>query len=313
MTPKASQRANPKKNKGGRPRKNAKGTTGSGSITWKRVSQPVSTNNYEVSSRGEVRRALKGGGYYDLKPWITGGPYAAVYLYGVKGATRNRKKVYVHRLVANHFVGGKKKGNVVHHTVSPASNTRSTLEWVTPSENQKARKFFTDDGKRRKKLEKPVKLNVPSPPEPKLAASAPPKSASPPKAVPKVQKYVKPKPKKILPKKPKPKKILPKPEGAPPAPPPTKLPSIDPEDYHPAQNWPFAKKLNWLLKKVPELKAAYKKFRKEMPMVTRQNMLEKYKEATDGKALEKKITGGPKNWKTVILSAFYAIRLKLKV
>ena len=242
---------------------------------------------------------MKGGGYYNLKPWITGGPYAAVYLYGIKSATRGRKKVYVHRLVANHFVGGKKPGNVVHHTVSPASNTKSTLEWVTPSENLNARKYFNDDGTRRKKTEpkvpkdppvkapkqapKPVKINVPSPPKSKLAASRPSESASAPPPLPKKQKHVK-----------------------------TKVPMIDKDAYHPSINWSFAKKMNWLLVKVPEFKADWKKFRKEMPMVNRKNFLLKFKEATN-KGLEKKLDQGPRNWMERIRAAMYAIREKLEV
>ena len=88
---------------------------------------------------GAVRRRKADGSFYEIKPWITGGPYAAVYIYGVAKSTRNRKKVYVHRLVADHFVGGKAKGKVVHHTVSPASNTAKTLEWVSVKENLRRR------------------------------------------------------------------------------------------------------------------------------------------------------------------------------
>ena len=161
MTQKTSQSGTQKKNKGGRPRKDGKSTRGSTSITWKRISRPVSTHHYEVSSAGQVRRRLKSGEYYDLKPWVTGGPYAAVYLAGIKGATRGRKKCYIHRLVADHFVSGKSKAKVVHHEVGPHSNTARTLKWVTPSENSKARKYFNDDGSRKSKSQK-VKIRAPS-------------------------------------------------------------------------------------------------------------------------------------------------------
>ena len=204
MNPKVSKPASRKKNKGGRPRKHEKGTPGSSSITWKQVSQPASTNHYEISSQGQVRRLLKNGSYYDVKPWITGGPYAAVYIYGVAGATRNRKKVYVHRLVANHFVGGKKKGNVVHHKVGPANNTKSQLEWVTPSENNNARRFFTDDGARKTKFvrsKKNVKVVVPPPQKVVKAPIEPKKSA-------KESKVAVPPPKPII------KKAVPKKEPA---------------------------------------------------------------------------------------------------
>ena len=146
-----------KKNKGGRPRKHAKpGSTGT---TWKRISQPVSTHHYEVNSSGGVRRLKADGTYYDVKPWLnSGNAYMSVYIYGVKGATRNRKKVYVHRLIADAFVPGKSKGKVVHHTVGPQSNTSKTLQWVTPSQNLKARKFFNDDGSRKKRKPKTAKV-----------------------------------------------------------------------------------------------------------------------------------------------------------
>ena len=286
---KPSQPVNQKKNKGGRPKKLVSGTPGSDSTIWKRVSHPVSTHTYEVNSRGEVRRLLKTGAYYNVKPWITGGPYAAVYIYGVKGATRNRKKVYVHRLVAQAFVGGKRPGNVVHHKLGPASNTKSTLEWVTPSQNLNARKYFNDDGTRRKKTAVPkvkvakVKVNVPSAQKPQITASA---KAKPAKNV------------AVLPSVAKPKNKA--------------LPAIPADEYHPANDWPFKKKLGLLMKKVPAFMKAWKAFRKEMPTVTRKNFLAKFKEAT-GKGLEKKLDGGPANWNTRIRSAMYAIRQKLKV
>ena len=46
----------------------------------------------------------------------------------------------------------------MHHTVGPHSNTKSTLKWVTPSENNKARRFFTDDGQRKSKRAKKTKV-----------------------------------------------------------------------------------------------------------------------------------------------------------
>ena len=162
---KASQSANPKKNKGGRPRKHASpGNTG---ITWKKLSQPVSTHHYEVSSQGQVRRRKADGSWYNVKPWLnSGNAYLSVYIYGVKGATRNRKKMYLHRLIAQEFVPGRSAGKVVHHTVGPQSNTKGTLQWVTPSENLKARKFFNDDGSRKKRKPKTArpakKVKVPA-------------------------------------------------------------------------------------------------------------------------------------------------------
>ena len=162
-----------KKNKGGRPRKNVAKGSGSSGLQWKKITNPVSTHHYEVNTQGQVRRLLKSGQYYDLKPWITGGPYSAVYLTGVKGATRNRKKVYVHRLVATHFIKDKKPGEVVHHLVGPHSNTKNTLDWVPVSENNKARKYFNEDGTRKLRRKVKHKVNVPNEKSPPKNANRP--------------------------------------------------------------------------------------------------------------------------------------------
>ena len=240
------------KNKGGRPRK-----TGGGKQTgthWKQITEPKSKHHYEISSRGDVRRKLKSGEYYNLKSWVTGGPYAAVYLTGIEGATRNRKKVYVHRLVAMHFKkDSKKKGHVVHHVVGPHSNTKDTLQWVTPSENNKARKFFTDDGQRKSKLaKKKVKIEV---------------NARPPK-----KKELPLKPPKVNRKRPLAQNIVPK----------KRLPN-DPDAYYPIDT--MKGKINFLLKKWPPFKLIWNKFRKSVPSVNRKNLAEKFREAT-GKKLK---------------------------
>ena len=172
-----------KKNKGGRPRKHGTSTKGVPTLQWKKITKPVSKHEYEISSLGNVRRKLKNGGYYDLKPWVTGGPYAAVYLTGIEGATRGRKKTYIHRLVADHFLSQTKKPNkVVHHEVGPHSNTARTLKWVTPSENNKARKYFNDDGSRKSKkamLSGKVKKHAPASQSNPLSPDKPEPAANP--------------------------------------------------------------------------------------------------------------------------------------
>ena len=285
MTAKVSQKGNPKKNKGGRPRKNGSGTRGSTSITWKRISQPVSTHHYEVSSMGGVRRLLKTGQYYDLKPWVTGGPYAAVYLTGIKGATRGRKKCYVHKLVADHFVPGKASNKVVHHTVGPHSNTKNTLQWVTPSENNNARKFFTDDGKRKVKKARPPKKTIKNVPAP----AAPEKTAPVPKE----------KPKKLVPK-PKVQKAKPQPKYS--------LPS-DPDEYYEEETWD--EKIGWLLRKHPPFKKAWTEFLKKFKGVVKlRNFKKKFREAT-GKSL--KLGDSPAAWNTRMISAMNEIERRLEV
>jgi hypothetical protein len=291
---KASQPGNQKKNKGGRPRK-GQSKSGSTSITWKQVSQPASTHHYEISSQGQVRRRKADGTYYDVKPWVSGGPYASVYIYGVKGATRNRKKVYVHRLVAQEFVQGKKPGNVVHHKISPASNTRGTLEWVTPSENLKARRFFTDDGKRRKRVKKVVKR---APPKKNNSPNAPVKA--------KVNKKA-PAPKPLAKKPDKDEEKtheVPKKKAEAPH---EKLPGEE-EGWTPKLDYPFRKKVGWLMKNSKQFKARWIQFRKDKPSINLKNFLTVFRKITK-QGLDNKLRDTyPNEWYTRIISAMYTIK-----
>ncbi|MCH2064864.1 MAG: hypothetical protein MK194_14210 [Roseibacillus sp.] len=223
-----------------------------------------------------MRRRLKSGEFYNLKAWVTGGPYAAVYLTGIKGATRNRKKVYVHRLVADHFLGASKKPNkVVHHEVGPHSNTKDSLKWVTPSENSKARKFFTDDGKRKsKRVKKSSKVDSRAPTPIQNPINAETKAKKP-----------------VLKKT---KKALPKPKG--------QLPS-DPEEFYPEET--LAEKINFLLNKWPPFRDAWKKAKG----VNKSNIKKKFREAT-GKSL--KLGDSPYSWNARLLSALHAIERRLE-
>ena len=228
-----------------------------------------------------MRRLLKNGNWYNVKPWVTGGPYAAVYIYGVKGATRGRKKVYVHRLVAQHFVKGKRPGNVVHHKVGPANNTANALEWVTPSENNKARKYFTDDGKRKTKAVKKkqkVKVNVPSP---------------------KIQDK--------KPAEPKEKPPVPKPVAPPQKHNNKKLPS-DPDLFYPEEK--FTQKIKYLKENSPPFKKAWEEFRTKMKKsIGGRNFEAKFKEATGKKF---KVGESPASWYTRIISGMHEIERRLE-
>ena len=262
----------PKKNLGGRPRKSG---NGKGGEQWKQITEPKSSHYYEISSRGNVRRKLKNGDWYNMIPWITGGPYSAVYISGVAGATRNRKKAYIHRLVANHFnKASKKAGNVVHHTKGPSNNTKENLKWVTPSENQNARRFFTDDGKRKSKdawKKRKIEKRVPPTQVPKERQARP----------------VPPKQKK-------------------PTAPEKRLPD-DPDGYYPIEG--VDKQINWLIKSWRPFKLEWRKFRKEMPMVNRKNFADKFREATGKKF---KSGSSPASWNTRLMSAMHEIARRLE-
>ncbi len=92
------------KRKGGRPRKLERETPrGKGNL--KPIVSPKTSREYLVSSRGEVLRVLSNGRHQPVKPCFSG-PYQCVYIYGVEGVKNKykRKKAYIHRLVAEHFL-----------------------------------------------------------------------------------------------------------------------------------------------------------------------------------------------------------------
>lgn len=279
--PSTTPNARQKKNKGGRPRKDGKSTPGSTNITWKTISDPPGgINHYEISSRGEVRRKLKDGRYTPVKAWVTGGPYAAVYLYGFPNATRNRKKCYIHRLVATHFVKGRKKNEVVHHTQGPANNSASALEWVSVEENAKARKYFNPDGTRKKKVTK----KLPSPNAKSVG-------------------------RKSVDRKPDPELEEDKLPEAGPKSKPDEFPDRD--EYIPNTET-LSQKIRYVMKYSAEFTRTYQETRKVVPNLKIRRFAEVYKEAA-GRALKKfKDDEGPYKWKTVLLSALHTIKTRYK-
>jgi len=209
-----------------------------------------------------------------VKAWVTGGPYAAVYLYGFRNATRHRKKCYIHRLVATHFVSGRKKNEVVHHKSGPANNTASQLEWTSVEENAKARKFLGPDAKPKKRK---VKSNVQRSNAPKLNA---PKGKQDQKEDHKV-------------------KPLPKEEKF-----------VDKDEYIPGTET-LKGKILYLYKNSKEFKYAWLKAMKAQPTLKVGTLAQLHKDAT-GKGLKLDDKRSPYQWKTKLISALYAIRTRLK-
>ena len=265
-----------KKNPGGRPRVNTKGSHGGKTsvIRWVDITDPPgSSNKYQVSNEGQVRRMLKSGRYKAVKAWTTGGPYAAVYLYGFPNVTRHRKKVYVHRLVATHFIKDKKPGEVVHHLKGPSNNQARNLDLVPVEENLKARKYLGPDGKPRKKK---VKDNVQTP----NASKLPPKS----KPIPKTEKAPKPLPDK------------------------DELP--DQDDYIPNTET-LQQKIKYLGNNSKEFRAAFLDTKKVIKQLKSRNLADLHKEAT-GKGVKITDNMGPAEWKTRLIAALCAIKTRLK-
>ena len=271
-----------KKNPGGRPR-TTKGSPGAktSQVVWKDVTDPAGSQNlYQISNRGEVRRKLKSGRYKAVKSWVTGGPYAAVYLYGFKNATRHRKKVYIHRLVAKHFVKGEKKGKVVHHLKGPNNNAADQLQWTSVEDNLKARKYLDPvTAKPRKKVKKKVQsINAL-------------KDKGKHKEVPQ-QKQTDDTPHPL----PKEEKLA------------------DKDDFIPGTET-LAGKMKYLAKESMEFRSAYMKaklsLKKRGIKLNSGNIHKLLKEST-GKGLKLEDKRSPHSWKTKLISALHAIVTRLK-
>jgi hypothetical protein len=90
---------------------------------------------YAVSSMGNVRRAKPGVGTFvgrPVRPAIAPGGYAQASL-SIAG---RMKRFYVHRMVAEAFLGPCTIGHVVNHIdANKQNNQRSNLEYVTHREN----------------------------------------------------------------------------------------------------------------------------------------------------------------------------------
>ena len=100
--------------------------------TWKRV---IDWPDYSVSSLGRIRRdtyyaTTKIG--YILKPIINHRGYAQINICG----SGKRKTVFVHKIVAEAFLGLRKnKYGVNHKDCNKTNNRVDNLEWCTPKEN----------------------------------------------------------------------------------------------------------------------------------------------------------------------------------
>ncbi len=100
-------------------------------IEWKEINP-----DYIVSSDGQIG-SRKSGGLRMLKPRAAGKGYLAVGI----SAGGERRNCYVHRLVAEAFMGKPPtpKHEVNHKNGDRADNRDANLEWVTNSQNKRHR------------------------------------------------------------------------------------------------------------------------------------------------------------------------------
>lgn len=96
---------------------------------WVKI--PLTDGKYVVSSNGCVARVLLGGRRRILKPYKNNTPYLSIKIV-VNGKICNR---YVHRLVAENFLGDGHGKQVNHINGDKTDNRASNLEWVTAGEN----------------------------------------------------------------------------------------------------------------------------------------------------------------------------------
>ena len=99
---------------------------------WRIITEAT---NYEISNLGKVKNSITG---QILKGRLCKNGYLQVSLKIIK--TNKFTNRYIHRLVAQYWLGNpENKQEVNHKDGNKQNNIVSNLEWVTPSENQKHR------------------------------------------------------------------------------------------------------------------------------------------------------------------------------
>jgi hypothetical protein len=102
---------------------------------------------YQVSNLGRIKSLLRNGLIRKQKEFGNSG-----YLFVVLFKNRKYIRFSVHRLVAEHFVDGYKKGYIVNHKDEDKHNNRSdNLEWCTYQYNNIYGKNFRNKYDNRKK------------------------------------------------------------------------------------------------------------------------------------------------------------------
>ena len=107
-----------------------------GAVEWRTI---PGYRDYEVSDRGDVRRAVPRGNWpagHRLRPARSRSGHLYVMLAAWPGANRSTKH-FVHRLVARAFLGESPFANacVLHGDDDPGNNSVANLRWGTRKDN----------------------------------------------------------------------------------------------------------------------------------------------------------------------------------
>ena len=115
---------------------------------WKTI---INHEDYEVSNNGNIRN--KHNKELIIGDINTSGYRRVIFYYG------NKKRYFVHRLVALHFCDGFLDNLIVNHIDgNKLNNKASNLEWVTRSENDKH--AFNNNLRKANNCTKVAKLNL---------------------------------------------------------------------------------------------------------------------------------------------------------
>ena len=110
--------------------------------------------DYEITTDGEVISKFG----KTLKPQVAGAGYLAVDMYGKKGSGEKRR-AYVHRLVAESFVSNPDNKPTVNHINGDKTDNRvENLEWCSHKEQQLHRRDVLDNANN--KLTQPTRRKV---------------------------------------------------------------------------------------------------------------------------------------------------------
>lgn len=101
---------------------------------WKEIDL---NNKYEISDFGRVRKKLvRRRPYLYMTPDTSKSGYKRITIWNTENGTKKSTRIFVHRLVAIHFLPNPHELPIVNHIDNnPSNNHVSNLEWCTYGQN----------------------------------------------------------------------------------------------------------------------------------------------------------------------------------